>query len=354
MATPKSLSFTIIGTTKAFLLLLLVVTGAVILPFCDSTFLYAFPIGSLTARKAPTLNDRPIIGIMAQPTGSALSRFGKTYIAASYVKWIESGGARVVPIPYNLPESELRRLFESLNGVVFPGGGTDLTNDDGSWTPYLKSLGLFVNWSIQSFNNGGDYFPIWGTCLGMQSLSIILSGNPYILEGGFDSYNISMPLNFTHSIPETRQISRIFNTCPLTYMTTLSTKAVTLNNHHYGVPISNWNSNQKINTENNLLATNRDRKGREFVSLFENKRYPFFASQFHPEKIAFEWCHEDIDHSYDSLLANQYFSQFFVNECRKSQHKFKTESDELKALIYNYTPVYTYPVEPDFAQCYFF
>lgn len=48
------------------------------------------------------LNDRPIIGVLAQEVGWHLE--GKwpgqyqSYIAASYVKFVEGGGARVVPI----------------------------------------------------------------------------------------------------------------------------------------------------------------------------------------------------------------------------------------------------------------
>ena len=45
-------------------------------------------------------NDRPIIGILTQPSSSSLSQFGDNYIAASYVKYVESAGARVVPIQY--------------------------------------------------------------------------------------------------------------------------------------------------------------------------------------------------------------------------------------------------------------
>ena len=322
----------------------------------------AFSVGGLReaikqlkgSSSAAVVNNKPIIGIFAQPSGHTLKPFGDKYIAASYVKYIESAGARVVPIPYDLSQSELRTLFESLNGALFPGGGTDLTNNDGSWTPYLKSLGMFVKWSMEAYDQNQDYFPIWGTCLGMQSITIILSNDPFILGTGFDSYNISMPLNFTNSLPDTQRLSRIFNSCPYSNMNTLATKAVTLNNHHDGVDVATWFKNDKLTSENLLISTNKDRKGREFISLFENKRYPIYASQFHPEKIAFEWCHEDIDHSFDSLVANQYFGQFLVNEARKSMHQFKTEQDELKALIYNYTPTYTYPVEPDFVQCYFF
>ena len=31
-------------------------------------------------------------------------------------------GAEVVPIPLRLPEDELRKMFDSVNGILFPGG----------------------------------------------------------------------------------------------------------------------------------------------------------------------------------------------------------------------------------------
>ena len=44
------------------------------------------------------------------------------YVAASYVKYIESAGARGVPISYNANQSHLDFLFASLDGFLFPGG----------------------------------------------------------------------------------------------------------------------------------------------------------------------------------------------------------------------------------------
>ena len=32
-------------------------------------------------------------------------------------------GAKVVPIPTDLPKDELREMFDSVNGLLFPGGG---------------------------------------------------------------------------------------------------------------------------------------------------------------------------------------------------------------------------------------
>lgn len=51
---------------------------------------------------SPTINDEPIIGVLSQEMSYGLhSKYADqyhSYIAASYVKFIEGGGARVVPV----------------------------------------------------------------------------------------------------------------------------------------------------------------------------------------------------------------------------------------------------------------
>lgn len=51
------------------------------------------------------LNFRPVIGILSHPGDGASGRLnnqsGVSYIAASYVKFVESAGARVIPLIYN-------------------------------------------------------------------------------------------------------------------------------------------------------------------------------------------------------------------------------------------------------------
>ena len=49
------------------------------------------------------VNDRPIIGVYTQPSDANLQQYGEQFIAASYVKFIEGAGARVVPIRYIPP-----------------------------------------------------------------------------------------------------------------------------------------------------------------------------------------------------------------------------------------------------------
>ncbi len=61
----------------------------------------------------------PVIGILSQP----VSDNSYQYIAASYVKWLESAGATAIVIPYDADESLTREIFSQINGVLFPGGG---------------------------------------------------------------------------------------------------------------------------------------------------------------------------------------------------------------------------------------
>ena len=54
-----------------------------------------------------------------------------SYIAASYVKFVESGGARVVPILINQPDDYYGMMFASTNGLLIPGGAQDFDDSGG-------------------------------------------------------------------------------------------------------------------------------------------------------------------------------------------------------------------------------
>ena len=81
----------------------------------------------------------------------------KDVIAASYIKWLESAGARSIPIHMDTSETELKEIFRNINGLLLPGGNNHL-NDS---TRYMWNL-------AKEANENGDHFPVWGTCLGFQ------------------------------------------------------------------------------------------------------------------------------------------------------------------------------------------
>lgn len=52
----------------------------------------------------------------------------------------------------------------------------------------------FLSNSAKSFDDG-DYFPVWGTCLGFEVLSYLTSGE--LLLTDTNTTGIKLPLNFT-------------------------------------------------------------------------------------------------------------------------------------------------------------
>ena len=72
-----------------------------------------------------------------------------------------------------------------------------------------------------------------------------------------------------------------------------------------------------------MLATNRDRDGKQFVSMWEGRGLPITATQFHPERVIFEWRLDiGINHATDATLANRYLGDFFIAQSKRNMHVF--------------------------------
>lgn len=223
------------------------------------------------------VNDWPIIGVFTQPTSSTEGNCGGDclYIASSYVKYLESAGARVVPINYYATNSELDKIFQSINGLFFPGGSVSFPSS----AQYIFDLAVAAN-------DAGDFFPVWGTCMGFQWLLISVAHDTSVLDpptGQMDAYNLSIALDFTTEAKSSRLFrdsGKIFDI--------LSTENVTMNNHHYGIYPKHFAQTPSLSSFYQVLSTNKDRQGVEFVSTIEAFKYPIYGSQWHPEKNNFE------------------------------------------------------------------
>ncbi|OQR72891.1 gamma-glutamyl hydrolase A-like [Tropilaelaps mercedesae] len=164
-------------------------------------------ITHILAEPAPYVyvNFRPVIGILAQdyygPVGNKTS-----FIAASYVKWIEGAGARVLPIFLNKTEAYYDEVINLVNGVLFPGGAVHIDKDTG----YGMTGRLLYKKVLE--RNQKEFLPLWGTCLGMELvLYAHLNGvDPRIRCSSTDD---AVPLNFTN----TR--GRLFGSAPSDVMT---------------------------------------------------------------------------------------------------------------------------------------
>ena len=87
--------------------------------------------------KARAVTENPIFGILTQPFDTIRNKINygkrifnaKQFITASHVKFLESAGARVIPIDFTLPKHELFKKLEQINGLYIAGETLDLIED---------------------------------------------------------------------------------------------------------------------------------------------------------------------------------------------------------------------------------
>jgi gamma-glutamyl hydrolase len=91
------------------------------------------------------------------------------------------------------------------------------------------------------------------------------------------------------------------------------------------------------------------------ISITLGRRYPIFGTQWHPEKNGFEWgLGTTIPHTENAVQVMQYVANFFADQARQNTNRFESIDDEVKYLIYQYTPDFMNLQGSHFQQIYFF
>lgn len=238
-----------------------------------------------------------MITVPLSPKKKFYSVCGDSYIASSHVTWLKRQGVKIVPIPYTTKNPKY--YMSKVNGLYFPSGGAFALNSK----EYYKICKEFVKLAMRE-NDKGNYFPIWGGCMGMQQMVIIADeqDNLDTLLTQFDSFN-DLLLNL--DITEEGRKSKLFRNATPEFMKTLEVTNCTLNNHKMGISPYKFKTHKNINNFYKIVSTNKDRQGKSFVSTIEGRFYPFYGVQWHPER----------DDTMD------YFANFFANELKKNNNK---------------------------------
>jgi len=282
-------------------------------------------------------NDRPIIGVLSQELDDWLAsklppnHNYTAYIASSYIKWVEAGGARAVPVIIGKSREYYEQLFAGLNGLLLPGGSAPLVGAGG----YAEVGQLFFDLAKES-TDAGDPFPIWGTCNGFELLTVLSSRDRSRLTD-CNSEDQASPLHMLPPAP----LSKVFGLAPPDVLRELETERISINFHHFCLTPENF-TRYGMEKFWNPLSVNWDMHGLKYLSTLEAKEYPFVAVQFHPEKNIFEWSAREprIPHTSSAVHVALYFAGHFVNMARRSQHHFPDRATEESFLIYNYKSHY--------------
>uniref|UniRef100_A0A3Q3WXH8 folate gamma-glutamyl hydrolase n=1 Tax=Mola mola TaxID=94237 RepID=A0A3Q3WXH8_MOLML len=282
-------------------------------------------------------------GILTQMVSDeAMKPYGSTYIPASYVKYVEAGGSRVVPIRLTLAAAEYEAIFRQINGLLLIGGAVDLET-----SAYARVAKIFYALALTA-NDAGDFFPIWGTCMGMQLLTVLAAGKNLLSNATAE--NVALPLNLTTEAGS----SRMFEGFPSDLMKALIQEPLTGNFHHYvsspsclqtllrtAPSLSQPLKVTRYRFIKFIVLTNTPSNNTSLCFL-PGKRYPFYGVQWHPEVNRFQW----------KQLLIACVTLVFCSG-RRSLHQYDDPEEEVKSLIYKYAPVYAAKFT-GYEQIYFF
>tara|TARA_B100000925_G_scaffold285285_1_gene261415 strand:- start:893 stop:1825 length:933 start_codon:yes stop_codon:yes gene_type:complete len=243
------------------------------------------------------------VGIITVPLSPGRKYYqvcGDSYISTAHSEWLKSAGLSILAIPYTT--KDFQWYFERINGLYLPSGGVFASNS----REYYNCCKEFMKLAIDA-NDNGNYFPVWGGCMGFQQMLIMADGKDNLenfLER-FDSFgNLELPLIFTDEGVNGKMMAKAKKENP-DYIIKLMSENCTLNNHMMGISPEKFNRSKLLRNFYNIVSYNYDRKGNKFVSTIEAKEYPFYGVQWHPER---------------DIINMQYFSEFFASEVFKNKH----------------------------------
>lgn len=250
----------------------------------------------------------PVIGILSMPMTVEGDADDVSFIDTSYVKYVQGGGATVVPIFFNSTAEQVQEQFEHLDGIFFTGGAAMPT----SFPRYFATAQLLYKMVVDQGKT------LWGTCLGFQTITDIVSAQPDGVLGKYPAMNMPMSLNLT-SYGD--QQSKIYSQLPGEMKRAFTQGGLTENWHNYGVGVDTFAKYMEP-AGFQMVSTNVDTNGVEFVSTFEHPNHRIYATQWHPEANQYDPDPKGDAHIVHSSLATAamgYMAGFIAENARLSK-----------------------------------
>ena len=217
------------------------------------------------------------------------------YIELTMHTWLTAAGIEIVPILPTCTGAEAAAYFEYIHGLLLhPGfaGGTASER-------VIRLMQTFMEMATAA-HKAGDYFPVWGTCFGMQQMMTFVGG-----LSGLNSFDSKDYFKKVHgSVSMSKKTSRLLKAGPANF---IHKYYLPLFNHEKGLTVARFMGSEQLSKTFRILARARDRSGKEYVALIEGKERPWYGCQFHPEY-------------HRPMQETRWIANFIKAECAKSRH----------------------------------
>lgn len=198
----------------------------------------------------------------------------KPYIIQNNIKWFADRGVDIVPIPYTTRSPE--KYMSRIHGLYFQGGA--VYNPD-----YMRNATKLMKLALDA-NRSGEYFPVWGTCHGFQTMIMVFGEMP--MDGSELGY-FDARENYTTNVLLTAAGKRARITSEWTpwFKDYIQKGAHVYFANMRGIQPSGFLKNKRLRSMFSMVGVSKDRKGVAFVSIMEGKQVPFYGTQFHAEAV---------------------------------------------------------------------
>lgn len=148
-------------------------------------------------------------------------------------------------------------------------------------TIYMNYVIRLMNAAIRLNEERGS-FPVWGTCLGFETMLLALSNMTTLL-----TYKLG-DVNFIHPVKFNRNLSSAFNAVFSSEdFDLMEQNALFCFYHEYGFMLDETLANEYVSENINILASQITERGDVVVAAYQHKKYPFIGVQYHPERTQF-------------------------------------------------------------------
>ncbi len=263
-----------------------------------------------------SIEYKPVIGIYGVVSPSDdYTKYNKETLDEALVRWLEDEGAKIILIHHWYSHEILDEITSKINGILLPGVLRKKNSLDNLWESNAKYL---INKSIEK------KIPIIGICRGFLLLSSIIGNNMNILS----LYNNKRAFN-VEIIPESFK-AKLFSLFQPKNFEEMKNLLTTPFYHIRGIIPEDFKKNKILNENFIITSYGYDKNGKKFVGSIESKnmnKFQIYGLQFHPEKAPYiRHPRYKNKQTSDTIERSQLIALFFVNECKKNNHKF-SEND---------------------------
>lgn len=213
------------------------------------------------------IKNIPTLGILATPYINNKNKQSRELILdKTLLRLLAKKNINYINIPYTISKSNLNRLLNTLDGLIFPGGQAGNFYNNKFYKAYFK-IQKFLMKRAQIINSLYRPFPVLGICNGYENM-ILIESDYNITKNNIKKtfINVRCYKNYKAQLFSIKYRSKGLN----------KTKKIIHNNLLAIDP--------KTNIGDYVIeATSLDKNNKEFIDIVKHKKYPFYGFQGHPE-----------------------------------------------------------------------